>query len=139
MRRIPITDDTPVLRTDFSDNLLWKSVCDEIQKPVGEFKAYVNFIDDPQYENLNLEKIHSLISPDSNHTTIFIIDSTTIKNPEHPVLVVDLDEQLGQPFRVIPSEMWSVENNLSIANMGFDEFAESVDKDGIFRGFSKDS
>jgi len=31
--------------------------------------------------------------------------------------------------------MCSVENNLSIANMDFSEFADNVDKDGIFRGF----
>ena len=29
----------------------------------------------------------------------------------------------------------SRENNLSIANMDFREFAESVDPDGVFRGF----
>jgi hypothetical protein len=31
--------------------------------------------------------------------------------------------------------MWGIENNLSIANMDFEEFAENVDDDGIFRGF----
>jgi hypothetical protein len=35
----------------------------------------------------------------------------------------------------IPSEIQSIENNLSLANMDFEEFAESADKDGIFRGF----
>jgi hypothetical protein len=33
----------------------------------------------------------------------------------------------------------SVENNLSIGNMDFDEFANAVDKDGIFRGFQRDA
>jgi hypothetical protein len=33
--------------------------------------------------------------------------------------------------------LWSVENNLSIANMGFDEFADAVYKDGVFRGFKE--
>jgi hypothetical protein len=28
-----------------------------------------------------------------------------------------------------------VENNLSLVNMDFVEFAESVDPDGVFRGF----
>jgi len=28
-----------------------------------------------------------------------------------------------------------VENNLSLANMDFEEFADSVDADGVFRGF----
>jgi hypothetical protein len=29
----------------------------------------------------------------------------------------------------------SIENNLSIANMDFAEFADSVNEDGVFRGF----
>lgn len=33
--------------------------------------------------------------------------------------------------------MWSVENNLSIANMGFEEFADSADEKGVFRGFPR--
>ena len=44
-------------------------------------------------------------------------------------------DEPGRTFRVIPSEMWSVENNLSIANMDFAEFADAVDEDGVFRGF----
>ena len=51
------------------------------------------------------------------------------------MLVIDLADQPGRTFRVIPSEMWSVENNLSLANMDFDEFADAVDAAGIFRGF----
>jgi hypothetical protein len=31
--------------------------------------------------------------------------------------------------------MWGIENNLSIANMDFEAFAENADPDGIFRGF----
>jgi len=31
--------------------------------------------------------------------------------------------------------MWSVENNLSISNMDFSDFADSADADGVFRGF----
>jgi hypothetical protein len=31
--------------------------------------------------------------------------------------------------------MWNIENNLSLANMIFDEFAMAVNHDGVFRGF----
>jgi hypothetical protein len=34
-----------------------------------------------------------------------------------------------------PRKTESIENNLSIGNMGFEEFAEAVDRDGTFRGF----
>lgn len=40
-------------------------------------------------------------------------------------------------FRVILSEIQRIENNLSIANVDFEEFAGSVDQDGGFRGLPK--
>ncbi|HLF89873.1 MAG TPA: hypothetical protein VI451_13065 [Anaerolineales bacterium] len=44
-------------------------------------------------------------------------------------------EEYGREFRAIPSQIQGIENNLSIANMDFEEFADSVDEDGVFRGF----
>jgi hypothetical protein len=41
----------------------------------------------------------------------------------------------GRVFRVVPSQILGIENNLSTANMDFDEFADSVGEDGVFRGF----
>lgn len=54
---------------------------------------------------------------------------------DNPVLCVDLQAEKGRMFRIIPSEMWSIENNVRIANMDFYEFADQVDAEGIFRGF----
>jgi hypothetical protein len=34
--------------------------------------------------------------------------------------------------------LWEVENNLSIANTDFEEFAMAVGKKGIYRGFSQE-
>ncbi len=66
---------------------------------------------------------------------MFIVDRIALTHPEHPILVVDLYTEPGRTFRVIPAEMWAVENNLSIVNMDFFEFADYVDQDGIYRGF----
>jgi hypothetical protein len=71
------------------------------------------------------------------HTFVFVADGAAVSEPEHPILVLDLAEEPGRTFRVIPSEAWGVENNLPIANMGFDEFADAVDPDGVFRGFRR--
>ena len=49
--------------------------------------------------------------------------------------LVDLIEEPGRWFRVVPREAWAVQNNLSLANMDFVDFADSVDRDGVFRGF----
>ena len=135
MKRIPDTHNALVLRTDFSDAAAWEAICAAIQTPVGAFRAYVDFVSDPAYDGLTTEQTLALIPPGSNHTFMFIVDRTELSPPDHPILVVDLYAEPGRTFRVIPSEMWGVENNLSIANMDFEEFAEAVDQDGVFRGF----
>jgi len=66
---------------------------------------------------------------------MFVVDRASLADVEHPVLVLDLADEPGRIFRVVPREMWSVENNLSIANMDWLDFADSVDADGVFRGF----
>lgn len=39
------------------------------------------------------------------------------------------------PFRCIARELWSVENNLNLANMDWEDVVASADPDGTFRGF----
>ncbi|MBN1583789.1 MAG: hypothetical protein JXA89_23990 [Anaerolineae bacterium] len=134
MKHIPETENALVLRTDFTDDTAWEAICKAIQKPVGAFRAYVDFLDDPQYDGVGIERLISLIDPDSDHTFIFVIDRITLSHPEHPILCVDLYDEPGRTFRIIPAAMWGVENNLSITNMDFDEFADIVDPDGVFRG-----
>jgi hypothetical protein len=136
MRYIPNTDNALVLRTDFSDTAAWEAICAAIEEPVGEFKAYVEFISDPEFDSISLEQLLSLVPGDSNQTYMFVVDRMALAQPEHPILVVDLYTEPGRTFRVIPAEMWGVENNLSIANMDFAEFADEADADGVFRGFS---
>ena len=60
----------------------------------------------------------------------FVADSVALTLPDHPVLVVDLLDD-RQPFRCILSELWGVENNLNLANLGWEEC-----QGGVFRGFS---
>jgi hypothetical protein len=52
--------------------------------------------------------------------------------------VAEFPEIAGRtPFRCIPSELWSVDNNLNIANMDWEDFAGSTGEDGVFRGFGQ--
>ncbi len=102
---------------------------------VGDFRAVVDCISDPAYNGLTVEQLVLLEAKSFNHSFVFVVDRTALADPQHPILVVDLYNEPGRTFRVIPTEMWSVENNLSLANMDFFEFADSVDQDGVFRGF----
>jgi hypothetical protein len=135
MKEFPATENPLAIRTDFLDEQAWQTICAAIEEPNSEygFKATVNFISDPEYAGLTPEQLLSLVSKDE--TFAFIIDHVALTAKDNPILVVDLHHERGRTFRVIPSEMWGVENNLSIANMGFEEFADNVDSEGIFRGF----
>jgi len=137
MKKIPITDDTLVLQTDFSNEKIWKSICKLIEAPQTEdqFTANVEFHSNKEYENIELKKILSLLPDEYEHSILFVVDSQSITDPDHSILCIDLVDEPGNYFRVIPSEMWSVENNLSLGNMDFTDFADSVDKENIFRGF----
>ena len=140
MKQIPETENDLVLRTDFSDDVAWEAVCEAITKPDGKygFQAHVDFLSEREYEGISAEQLMSLVVEDSDHTFIFVVDQSTLSWPDHPILCVDLYDEPGRVFRVIPSEMWAVENNLSLANMDFEEFADAVDEEGVFRGFSED-
>jgi hypothetical protein len=138
---LPESTNALVIRTDFSDPAGWDAVRSAIGEPVhdpaGTFQAYVEFVSDPEYQGLTSAQALSILPSGLHSSFIFLVDRVSLSDPEHPILVVDLYDQPGRTFRVIPAEMWAVENNLSIANMDFDEFAGAVDQDGIFRGFPR--
>lgn len=135
MNRLPESEGALVLRTDFSDDGAWAAVRTASAAPVGLFRANLAFVDDRRYDGLTIERLLQLVPEDSGPTFVFLVDRETLTRPDHPILVVDLFEQRGRSFRVIPSEMWGVENNLSLANMDWEDFADCVDADGVFRGF----
>ena len=143
MKQLPITEKTLVLRTDFSDDKAWSLICHTISTPEEydestKFKASVEFLSDPAFRNMEKDEILSLIADEKRHPVIFVVDAITIKQADHPILCIDLMDEVGKDFRVVPSELNGIENNLSVGNFGFEELAELVDEDGVFRGIEAD-
>lgn len=135
MKQLPRSDNSLVLRTDFTDDAAWTAVCEAIQAASDEgFRARVDCLSDRAYEGLTVAQLTALAPKGGPHAFAFLVDQVALRNPEHPILVVDLYTEPGRTFRVIPAWMWAVENNLSIANMDFGDFADHVDADGIYRG-----
>jgi hypothetical protein len=64
-------------------------------------------------------------------------DRKAVASREFPIMVVASYETRGCSFRATPSQIQGIQNNLSLANMSIEEFAQAVDADGIFRGFLK--
>ena len=138
MRKLPKSDNSLLLRTDFSDDAAWAALCTAAQVPSAEgFLARLDCISDPRYDGLTVEQLVTLAPKGGDHTFAFVADRIALTSPEQPVLVVDLYDEPGRTFRISPREMWGVENNLSIANMDYYEFADRADADGVFRGFSQ--
>ena len=134
---LPAEDYSLVIRTAFTDDAAWDCVCQLIQLPQTDdnFHASVECISDSSLAGLTPQKAASVLPAGSRRPFVFLVDSRTIADPEHPVLVVDLVDEPGRFFRVIPSEAWGIENNLRLANMDFNEFLQSLAEDSVFRGF----
>ncbi len=139
MSKLPSTKHPIVLRTDFSNEDLWKTICDEIMTPNPEFGFIPNvvFASDTSFQDYTEEQLLSDSTTEYNHAFIFIVDKVAMINPEHPILCLGLQHNRGLKFRTIPSEMWGIENNLSISNIDFEDISGAVDNQGIFRGFKK--
>lgn len=137
MKPLPYRGSALVVRTDFSDNRVWEAIGAAISEPTAEgWGANVEFVDDPAYRDLTKEHLLGLV-PDGDQRPFFlmIVDDVTVGAPDRPILVVDLWHEPGREFRAVPRAVQSIENNLSLANMDFAEFAGAVDEHGVFRGF----
>ena len=137
MNAIPETEYPAVLRTDFTDQVAWERIRETVRTQDDGSEVYVEFLDDPSYAGASKEQLLSLLPADYVHPILFVVDATAIAHADHPILVVDLQDSPGREFRTIPAKVHDIEANLSIANRDFDEFADNVDQDGIFRGFPK--
>ena len=138
MKNLPETENSLLLRTDFSDDAAWAALCDAAQAQSEEgFQARLECISDRAYDGLTIDQLAALARTNDDLGYIFLADRVALTNPEQPILVVDLYDEPGRTFRVIPREMWGVENNLSLANMDYSDFADNVDRDGVFRGFPR--
>jgi hypothetical protein len=136
MPGLPTPDDlhSLVIRTDFIDESAWLAARRALTTTTGEFTANLQFVDDRRYENLTADGLLAL-TDGSDQAFVFLVDRETLSRPDHPVLVVDLFEDgRGRTFRVTPQAIWAVQNNLVIGNMDWEDFSDSLDADGVFRG-----
>ena len=157
MKYLPASNQTQLVRTDFTDHDAWQVICkqctelseadqahfDEYAKlnaDMGqpmEYQSPLEIINDRDFAYFTPEKLYKAIPKESDQACLLMADEKTFTHPEHPILVVDLIDQPGQMFRAIPSQIQTIEANLAIANMDWEDFADGIDEDGIFRGFGE--
>ncbi|MEU4560600.1 hypothetical protein AB0F72_19665 [Actinoplanes sp. NPDC023936] len=143
------SDVSLVIRTDFAHPLEWEQIQAAIAEPQTEegFTALVAFVDNPAYERITPSQLVEMVPSGVDHAVAFLVDAKALTHPDRPILAVNLYDyvegledqgkgpQFGATFRVVLSEMWSVQNNLTISNMDWEDFVENADGDGVFRGF----
>jgi len=134
-KTIPVTNKSFVLRTDFSDDSAWEALKAKLHRTDDELSPDLDFISDPAFADLMPETLRSALPEDSDHSYGLIADRAALMEKDNPVLAVDLSKKKVKILRVSAEALAEVENNLSVGNMDFREFAKAVDEDGVFRGF----
>ncbi|WP_369223005.1 hypothetical protein AB5J52_17910 [Streptomyces sp. R39] len=156
MRTLPIVTgrdefDALVVRTDYEDDRTWQDVTAALMAPWGDgaYEARVHFVDDPAWADATAEEILPVVSADENLAVVFLADRTTMRTESHPLLAIttltreecvddeDYDQltEFGTQFRTTPAGVHDVHANLSIGNLGFEEYAAWAqdDAEGIYR------
>jgi hypothetical protein len=134
MERLPDIKAGLLIRTDFADQDAWDAVLEAVATPSEEgFLANLWVVEDPAYREATVEQLTAL-APE--WALLVLADRIALASPELPLLVVRVSPDENGRLRVIPAELWSVENNISLANMDWRDFTSSAGEDGVFRGFS---
>ncbi|MEV5651075.1 hypothetical protein AB0L57_22725 [Nocardia sp. NPDC052254] len=125
--------DSLLIRTDFTDDAVWARTLEAVFDSYDDdTETGLTPVDDATFDGLAPGDLGDLIG---GQTYLFLADTTTMTDPEHPLLVVDTSDGGGPAFRIAPSAMAEVEVNLFLANMDFEDYADCLGDDGVFHGF----
>lgn len=154
MEPLPQSDQSLLVRTDFQNAKVWKAVCDAVQNlppDVAEFVAMLamvngpaegkpdngpaacHIVDNAAYADATPSDLLPLAAKNSC-PVLFLFDSTAADHPDTAILIIDLRGEVGRSFRAHPSQLYWIESNLSTSNCDWEDFANNVDSDGVYRG-----
>lgn len=131
--RLPLGEELPVVRTDFSDDDAWREAVARIGAEYddggGEMISIpVAPIDDERYAHLTADQLASLVPGGARWPMLAVADARTMASADRNVLLVNLDEESRSPTaRATPSAVVEIGMNLWIANMDWEDFAGDPD------------
>ena len=137
MTGLPSTHASLLIRTDFTDGIAWEETkAAALAESEDGFQAYLHVVDDVIGGEATWQDLRSATLALEHHAAVLFIADRAALVGDHPIRVVDLSSESRPPFRCLARELWAVDNNLNTANMDWEEFADNVEADGIYRGFS---
>ena len=132
----PSPEASPVVRTDFSSDEAWERLRTRLSQPEADLvglPADVTFVADGRFRDATPDV---LVADSALAGDFFFVADAGAMTDDMTLLAVDAaTPPAGPPFRVAVDQVASVQVNLSIANMDWEDFADHVDGDGVFRGF----
>ncbi len=124
-----------LIRTDFSNEKTWQAVVDATTRENSDgFVANLTVVGDPAWACASAKDVLTAHACDRERVVAFVFDAAAVIDKKHSLLCIYLASKKVRTMRVLPSEVWSVENNLSLGNMEWSDFASAL-KDGVFEGF----
>ena len=133
--RLPPGDAALFVRSDFSDDAKWRATLAAVQQPSPEgFTPNLVVVDDRAWEGAGAAEVAAAHRGDRARSVAFVVDAATLADPARAVLCVRIGGRKVQTLRALPTEVWSLENNLSLANMDWGDFSRAA-VGGVFRGF----
>ncbi|MBT2445156.1 hypothetical protein J7E93_34750 [Streptomyces sp. ISL-36] len=137
-----------VIRIDYGDESAWHAVRAALAED-PDLSAHI--VDDPLWAGAPADEVLAAVGADEELSVVFLADAATMASAHHALLAVTTvtraecedDEEyalltgFGDRFRTVPAGVHDVHANLSLATMGFEEYAEAAheDPEGIFRRF----
>ncbi|HEX2622584.1 MAG TPA: hypothetical protein VHL11_20635, partial [Phototrophicaceae bacterium] len=75
-----------LIRTDFSDDSAWESLCETFRDHVDaeNLPDIVTLINNPEYKGLTTGKFLTLFTGDPYHRFVFLADTIALTHTEHP-------------------------------------------------------
>ncbi|MET9048296.1 hypothetical protein ABZX34_36565 [Streptomyces sp. NPDC004362] len=145
--------DALVVRTDYHDDAAWQDVATALMQSWGDglYEARIHFVNDPAWADATADDVLNVVRADEKLAVVFLADRMSMQAGTRPLLAVttltredceddeDYDEltEFGREFRTAPAGVHDIHANLSIGNMGFEEYAAWAhdDPEGIYRSF----
>ncbi len=130
---LPETDNSLLIRADFSASSKWAAICTEVKRVERSIEMFLEFVEDSQFNNLQIEQLPKFGVNQNQQQFIFLADELTSTGREFLINCIDLSEEFGRSFRVVPTEILNILAGIT-TNANFADFADRTDKDGIYRG-----